>query len=63
MSLERQRAALVQLQMVTNDDLFGLWFGFPRDTILVQSGANGFEPNIAWQTANTPALWLSPAID
>ena len=62
-SLERQRAALVQLQMVTNDDLFGLWFGFPRDTILVQSGANGFEPNIAWQTANTPALWLSPAID
>ena len=59
-SLERQRVALQQLQAVTNEDLFGLWFGFPRDTILVQRDVNGFAPNIAWQTAGTSALWLGP---
>ncbi len=58
-SLERQRVALQQLQAATNDDLFGLWFGFPRDAILVQPGVNGFEPNINWQTANTSALWFA----
>jgi peptide/nickel transport system substrate-binding protein len=58
-SLERQRVALQQLQVATNEDLFGLWFGFPRDAILVQPGVNGFQPNIAWQTADTSALWLA----
>ena len=58
-SLERQRVALQQLQTSINEDLFGLWFGFPRDVILVQSGVNGYEPNIAWQTSGTSALWLS----
>jgi peptide/nickel transport system substrate-binding protein len=58
-SLERQRTALQQLQAATNDDLFGLWFGFPRDAILVQPGVNGFQPNINWQTMDTSALWLT----
>ena len=58
-SLERQRLALQQLQASINEDLFGLWFGFPRDVILVQPGVNGYEPNIAWQTADTSALWLT----
>jgi hypothetical protein len=25
----------------------------------VQDGVAGFEPNIAWQTADTSALWLT----
>lgn len=58
-SLERQRTALQQLQVATNEDLFGLWFGFPRDVILVQSGVNGFAPNVTWQTADTSALWIT----
>lgn len=58
-SLERQRAALRQLQVATNDDLFGLWFGFPQDTVLVQADVQGFKPAVAWQTANTSALWLT----
>ncbi|MCA9861704.1 MAG: hypothetical protein KC432_01725 [Thermomicrobiales bacterium] len=62
-SLERQRVALQQLQITTNDDLFALWLGFPRDAILVQPGVDGFVPNINWQTAGTSALWLSPAGD
>ncbi|MFT4037266.1 MAG: ABC transporter substrate-binding protein [Thermomicrobiales bacterium] len=61
-SLERQRSALSRLQTAINDDLFGLWFGFPRDAVLVAPGIGGFQPNIAWQTANTAALWV-PAED
>ena len=30
-----QRRWLVRLQRATNEDLFGLWFGFPRDLVLV----------------------------
>jgi hypothetical protein len=52
-SLTRQRAALVKLQQAVNEDLFGLWFGFPRDLILVSDEIAGFEPDIAWQTAQT----------
>lgn len=52
-SLTRQRAALAKLQQAVNDDLFGLWFGFPRDLILVSDEITGFEPDIAWQTAQT----------
>lgn len=58
-SIERQRAALAQLQQAVNDDLFGLWFGFPKDLILVADGVAGFEPDLAWQTARTWKLWLT----
>lgn len=59
-SLERQRAALHRLQQAVNDDLFGLWLGFPNDVVLLSQDLQGFEPDIAWQTAQTAKLWLSP---
>ena len=58
-SLTRQRVALAKLQAAVNDDLFGLWFGFPRDLILVSDSVTGFEPDIAWQTAQTWKLRLA----
>lgn len=58
-SLGHQRLALQQLQVAVDEDLFGLWFGFPRDVILVQSGVEGYQPNVAWQTLGTAGLWLS----
>jgi ABC-type transport system substrate-binding protein len=58
-SLSRQKAALATLQQAVNDDLFGLWFGFPDDLILVARGVEGFEPDVAWQTAQTWKLWLA----
>ena len=58
-SIERQRDALQRLQQAVNDDLFGLWFGFPDDLILVADGIAGFEPDMAWQTARTWTLWLA----
>ena len=56
-SIERQATALRRLQQVVNDDLFGLWLGFPDDLVLVAAGIEGFTPDMAWQTARTWDLW------
>lgn len=53
----KQKAALSQLQRLTNQDLFGLWFGFPQDLILVRPDIRGFQPNKLWQTWDTRKLW------
>ncbi len=52
-----QRRALVQLQRVVNDDLFGLWFGFPADLVLGAIDVDGYQPNKVWQMADTRLLW------
>jgi peptide/nickel transport system substrate-binding protein len=59
-SIERQAAALRRLQTAVNDDLFGLWFGFPRDLVLVGQEIAGFAPDMAWQTARTWDVWREP---
>jgi peptide/nickel transport system substrate-binding protein len=59
-SVERQATALRRLQRVVNDDLFGLWLGFPDDLVLVAAGIEGFAPDMAWQTARTWDLWRAP---
>jgi ABC-type transport system substrate-binding protein len=56
-SIERQADALKALQRAVNEDLFGLWFGFPDDLVLVASEVDGFQPDITWQTARTWDLW------
>jgi len=58
-SIERQASALTRLQRAVNDDLFGLWLGFPDDLILVSDQLRGFEPDMMWQTARTWKLWKS----
>jgi hypothetical protein len=59
LSIERQASALRRLQQVVNEDLFGLWLGFPDDLVLVAAGVEGFQPDMAWQTARTWNLWRS----
>lgn len=56
-SIERQRDALHRLQAAVNDDLFGIWLGFPDDLILVSDSVAGFTPDMAWQTAQTSRMW------
>lgn len=56
-SISRQTTALRRLQRAVNDDLFGLWLGFPDDLVLVASDVAGFQPDMAWQTARTWDLW------
>ena len=58
-SITRQATALRRLQRAVNDDLFGLWLGFPDDLVLVAPEVAGFAPDMAWQTARTWELWKS----
>jgi peptide/nickel transport system substrate-binding protein len=58
-SIERQGSALKRLQRAADDDLFGLWLGFPMDLIVVADGVEGFVPDMAWQTLRTWQLWRS----
>ena len=58
-SIVRQADALRRLQRAVNEDLFGLWLGFPMDLVLVGEGVEGFVPDINWQTARTADLWLA----
>ena len=59
-SISRQATAIRRLQHAVNDDLFGLWLGFPDDLVLVAPDIRGFTPDMAWQTARTWNLWRSP---
>ena len=52
-----QRRALRDLQRAANDDLFGLWLGFPKDLVLVRPDIFGYGPNKVWQTWGTRKLW------
>lgn len=54
---EDMRAALVSLQHAANEDLFGLWFGFPHDLVLVKKDIQGFVPNMYLQTLDTKDWW------
>lgn len=54
---DQMKAALTSLQAAVNDDLFGLWFGFPRDLVLVRPGVEGFQPSKMLSTAETRLLW------
>lgn len=62
-SIERQREALLRLQAAVNDDLFGLWLGFPDDLMLVSDEVAGFIPDMAWQTAQTSLMWRTDTAD
>lgn len=56
-TIEDQRAALLTLQQAVDEDLAGIWLGFPQSLILVGADVLGFQPSMAWQTANTARLW------
>lgn len=55
--IETQRSLLRELQRETDDDLFALWLGFPRQLVLAAPDIRGFQPNKVWQTADTRKLW------
>lgn len=56
-NMKQQAEALKTLQQASNEDLFGLWFGFPRDLVLVRPDIQGYRPNKQWQTWDTRILW------
>jgi len=54
---ELQRNVLHDLQAAVNEDLFGLWFGFPDDLVVTRDTLLGFQPNKYLSTWNTRLLW------
>jgi peptide/nickel transport system substrate-binding protein len=59
-SLDDLVRSVHDLQVAANDDLFGLWLGFPQDLILVRPDVLGFTPVMNWQTWHTRKLWRRP---
>lgn len=55
--LTKQKDLLWAFQDLIADDLPALWFGFPRDLILVRKNILGYQPNAMWQYWNTWMLW------
>ncbi|CAN5537894.1 hypothetical protein BH09CHL1_BH09CHL1_01420 [soil metagenome] len=60
-TLEALETSVKDLQVAANDDLFGLWLGFPQDLVLVHPDVLGFQPTMNWQTWQTRKLWRRPA--
>ena len=59
-TLDALQTSVKDLQVAANDDLFGLWLGFPQDLILVHPDVLGFQPTMNWQTWQTRKLWRRP---
>lgn len=59
-TLEGLESSVKDLQVAANDDLFGLWLGFPQDLILIHPDVLGFQPTMNWQTWQTRKLWRRP---
>lgn len=55
--VDEMRAQLQIIQQQTNDDLFALWLGFPKQPVLIRPDVAGFQPNKMWQSWNTWSLW------
>lgn len=54
---DAMRAAAGAIQHGTNEDLFGIWFGFPDDLVLVRQDIQGFNPNMFLYGQNAHRWW------
>ncbi|MGD9711968.1 MAG: ABC transporter substrate-binding protein, partial [Thermomicrobiales bacterium] len=54
---EMQRDLLFEFQQVVDDDLFGLWLGFPAELVITRNELRGYQPNTYHSTWNTRLLW------
>lgn len=59
-NLEDQQDALREMQRIANEDLFGLWLGFPQTLVLVGAEKLGYLPDRFWPGMETAAIWDSP---
>lgn len=54
------KAAMSDLQQSVNDDLFGLWFGFPKDLVLAKPDIQGYTPNMFHPLHDLHRTWRGP---
>lgn len=50
-------AAAQSIQVGINSDLFGIWFGFPQDLVLVRKDIQGFNPNMYAYNVGSEGWW------
>lgn len=50
-------AAAGEIQRLTNEDLFGIWFGFPNDLVLVREDLQGFNSDMFLTTQYAHRWW------
>ena len=51
-------SAASEIQHLTNEDLFGIWFGFPDDIVLVRKDIQGFNADLFLYSQNAHRWWL-----
>jgi peptide/nickel transport system substrate-binding protein len=57
-NLTSQATMLDRLQQIVNqEDLFALWFGFPNDLVLARNDVQGYQPNKFLPVIDTRLLW------
>ena len=54
---DAMRAAATAIQALTNEDLFGIWFGFPHDLIAVRSDIQGFNSDMFLFSQDSHRWW------
>jgi ABC-type transport system substrate-binding protein len=54
---DAMKAAATAIQHGINEDLFGIWFGFPHDTVLVRDDIQGFNANMFLFSQNSHRWW------
>lgn len=54
---DAMRAAAGAIQQLTNEDLFGIWFGFPDDLVLVREDIQGFNGDMFLYSQNAHRWW------
>lgn len=54
---DEMKAAAGEIQKLTNEDLFGIWFGFPDDLVLVKEDVQGFNSSAFLLSQNAHRWW------
>lgn len=54
---DAMKSAASEIQHLTNEDLFGIWFGFPEDLVLVRRDIQGFNADAFLYSQNAHRWW------
>lgn len=61
-SVSEMASALSDLEAALNEDPFALWFGFPKQLLLLRPEVRGVRADALWPTVDTRSLWLDPEV-
>lgn len=59
---DAMKAAASAIQSLTNEDLFGIWFGFPHDLVVTRPDIQGFNGDIFLYSQNSHRWWRGEGV-